>query len=218
MKRKWVLKENLKNLREKAGLSMAALAEKTYTSNTTIFRIEKTGIVADESLAKILSQVLEISFEDLYLERKKEEEALEKWEQHLREVYDTRPDKDKAYYLAFVVRHDTGKTYQVASPTYWVDMSENDYEWRELIPYHSDGILEQLDKHGVKCAVVHNEEALIYFYYGLEDGIVTASLIETDVAKILYPKLKTRYHVRPDELTNYCGFCDCVSLVLREGL
>ena len=122
MKSKWVLKKKLKDLREKAGLSMAALAEKTYTTNTTIFRIEKTGIVSDESLALILSQVLEVSFKDLYLEKNQEEEVLANWEHNLKAVYDVQPDKENTYYLAFVIRHDNGKTYQVASPTYWTAM------------------------------------------------------------------------------------------------
>ena len=113
MKSKWVLKKKLKDLREKAGLSMAALAEKTYTTNTTIFRIEKTGIVSDESLALILSQVLEVSFKDLYLEKNQEEEVLANWEHNLKAVYDVQPDKENTYYLAFVIRHDNGKTYQL---------------------------------------------------------------------------------------------------------
>lgn len=196
---------------------MAALAEKTYTTNTTIFRIEKTGIVSDESLAATLSQVLEVSFEDLYLEHRQEEEALAKWERNLQAVYEVHPDKNSSYYLAFVIRQDGGKTYQVASPTYWTEMSENGYEWRELIQYHPDGIIEKLNESGVKCAAIHNEESLIYFYYGLDDGAVTAVLIDTNVVSTLYPRLRTRYQVRPDELTDCFGFCDCVSVVLRDG-
>ncbi len=57
-------------------------------------------------------------------------------------------------------------------------MSEDGYEWRELIQYHPDGIIEQLNKFGLKCAAIHDEEALFYFYYGLEDGVLTAALIE----------------------------------------
>lgn len=218
MKRKWVLKENLKELREKSGLSMAALAEKTYTTNTTIFRIEKTGIVSDELLARTLSQALEVPFEELYLEHKQEEEALAKWEQNLKAVYEVQSDKGKSYYLLFVIRENRGKTYQVASPTYWKAMCDNGYEWRELIQYHPDGIVEQLNKSGIKCAAIHDEESLIYFYYGLNDGVVTAALIDVEVVKTLYPKLQIRYQVKPNEMMDYCGFCDCVSLVLRDGL
>lgn len=216
MKSKWVLKKNLKDLREKAGLSMVALAEKTYTTNTTIFRIEKTGIVFDESLALTLSQVLEVSFEDLCLEQKHEEEALAKWERNLKAVYEVQPDEEKNYYLAFIIRQDNGKTYQVASPTYWTAMSEDGYEWRELIQYHPDGIIEQLNKFGLKCAAIHDEETLVYFYYGLEDGVLTAALIDTETVSALYPKMRTKYQIRPEEMTDCCGFCDCVSIVLRE--
>ena len=218
MKSKWVLKKKLKDLREKAGLSMAALAEKTYTTNTTIFRIEKTGIVSDESLALILSQVLEVSFKDLYLEKNQEEEVLANWEHNLKAVYDVQPDKENTYYLAFVIRHDNGKTYQVASPTYWTAMCEDGYEWRELIQYHPDGIIEQINKSGSKCAAIHDEESLIYFYYGLEDGVLTAALIDTETVSALYPKLKTKYQIRPEEMIDCCGFCDCVPIVLRDGL
>ena len=217
MKRKWVLRKGLKELREKAGLSMAALAEKAYTTNTTIFRIEKTGIVSDELLAVTLSQVLEVSFEDLYLEHRQEEEALAKWEQNLKAVYEVHPDKNRSYYLAFVIRQDGGKSYQVASPTYWTEMSENDYEWRELIQYHPDGIIEKINEFGVKCAAIHDEESLVYFYYGLDDEMVTAALIDVKVVSTLYPRLRTRYQVRPDELIDCFGFCDCVSVVLRDG-
>lgn len=218
MKSKWVLKKGLRELREKAGLSMAALAEKTYTTNTTIFRIEKTRIVSDESLAVTLSRVLEVSFEDLYLEQKQEEEALAKWEHNLKAVYEIQPDKEKSYYLAFVIRRDNGKTYQVASPTYWTAMCEDGYEWRELIQYHPDGIIEQINKSGTKCAAIHDEESLIYFYYGLEDDVLTAALLDTETVSAQYPKLRTKYQVRPEEMTDCCGFCDCVSIVLRDGL
>lgn len=216
MKRKWVLKMCLKELRERKRLSMTALAEKVYTTNTTIFRIEKTGIVSDESLALNLSKVLEVPFEDLYLEHRQEEEALAKWEQNLKAVYNIRPDKDKCYYLIFVIRHEGGKTYQVVSPTYWIEMSRNGYEWRKLIQYHPDGIIEKLNESGVKCAAIHDEESLIYFYYGLDDGTVTAALIDVIVVDTLYPRLRTRYQVRPKEMTDCFGFCDCVSLVLRD--
>lgn len=218
MKRKWVLKKNLKELREKAGLSMAALAEKTYTTNTTIFRIEKTRIVSDESLAVTLSRVLEVSFEDLYLEQKQEEEALAKWEHNLKAVYEVHSDQNRSYYLAFIIRQDGGKTYQVASPTYWTGMSEDGYEWRELIQYHPDGIMEQLNESCVKCAAIHDEESLIYFYYGLKDGVLTAALIDTETVSALYPKLRTKYQVKPEKMTDCCGFRDCVSIVLRDGL
>ena len=218
MKRKWFLKKDLKELREKAGLSMAALAEKTYTTNTTIFRIEKTGIVSDESLALILSQVLEVSFEDLYLEQKQEEEALAKWEHNLKAIYDVQPDKEKSYYLAFVVRQDNGKAYQVASPTYWTAMCEDGYEWRELIQYHPDGIIEQINKFGTKCAAIHDVDSLIYFYFGLEDGVLTAALIDAETVSALYPKMRAKYQVRPEEMTDCCGFRDCVSIVLRDEL
>lgn len=217
MKRQWVLKRNLKELRDKAGLSMAALAEKAFTTNTTIFRIEKTGIVSDESLAQILSQVLEVSFEDLYLERKQEEEALAKWEANLKAVYAEKPDKDREYYLIFVIRHENGKSYQAVSPSYWVSMADAGSEWRELRQYYPDGVVEHLEEQDIKCAVIHDEMALIYFYYGLEDDRLTAALVNVDIARTVYPGLETKYLVRPEQLVDFGGFKDCVSLAMHDG-
>ena len=217
MKRQWVLKRNLKELRDKAGLSMAALAEKAFTTNTTIFRIEKTGIVSDESLAQILSQVLEVSFEDLYLERKQEEEALAKWEANLKAVYAEKPDKDREYYLIFVIRHKNGKSYQAVSPSYWVSMADVGSEWRELQQYYPDGVVEHLEEQDIKCAVIHDEMALIYFYYGLEDDRLTAALVNVDIARTVYPGLGTKYLVRPEQLVDFGGFKDCVSLAMHDG-
>ena len=97
-------------------------------------------------------------------------------------------------------------------------MCEDGYEWRELIQYHPDGIIEQINKSGSKCAAIHDEESLIYFYYGLEDGVLTAALIDTETVSALYPKLKTKYQIRPEEMIDCCGFCDCVPIVLRDGL
>jgi len=217
MKRQWVLKRNLKELRDKAGLSMAALAEKAFTTNTTIFRIEKTGIVSDESLAQILSQVLEVSFEDLYLERKQEEEVLAKWEANLKAVYDEKPDKNREYYLIFVIRHENGKSYQAVSPSYWVSMADGGSEWRKLQQYYPDGVVEHLKEQDIKCAVIHDEMALIYFYYGLVDDRLAAALVNVDIARTVYPELRTKYLVQPEQLVDIGGFKDCVSLAMHDG-
>ena len=64
MRDKWVLKHSLTDLRSSLGLSMEALAERAYTTNTTIFRIEKTGIIADPALAKTLASVFGLPVEN----------------------------------------------------------------------------------------------------------------------------------------------------------
>lgn len=64
MKTRWILKKDLKTLRDRLGISMFALAKLAFTTDTTIFRIEKTGVVSDESLAHMLSDVLIIPFDN----------------------------------------------------------------------------------------------------------------------------------------------------------
>lgn len=215
MKRRWVLKQDLKSLRDKMGLSMAALAEQSFTTNTTIFRIEKTRIVSDESLAQKLSEVLNTPFEELYLEKRHEDEALAEWDRHLREVYQQQPDTNRAYYLVFVTRYDGGKSYEAISPTYWLSAVGGTSECRKILEYYSDAIIEHLGEFDVRCAVVHNEMDLIYFYYGLEDEKRTAMLICTDTAKEVYPQLQTEYLVEREDMSDFCGFKDCVSVQLR---
>ena len=216
MKRRWVLKQDLKSLRDKMGLSMAALAELSFTTNTTIFRIEKTKIVSDESLAQKLSEVLNTSFEELYLEKHHEDEALAEWDRHLREVYQQQADTNRTYYLVFVTRYDGGKNYEAISPTYWLSAVESTSERRKLLEYYPDAIIEHLREFDVRCAVVHNEMDLIYFYYGLEDEKRTAMLICTDTAKEVYPQLQTEYFVERKDMSDFCGFKDCVSVQLRS--
>lgn len=215
MRRCWVLKQDLKSLRDKMGLSMAALAELSFTTNTTIFRIEKTRIVSDEALAKKLAEVLNTPFEELYLEKRHEDEALAEWNRHLREVYQKRPDTSQTYYLVFVTRYDGGKNYQAISPTHWLSAVGVTSERRKLLEYYPDAIIEHLGEFNVNCAVVHNEMDLIYFYYGLEDKKRTAMLICTDTAKGVYPQLQTEYLVAREDMSDFCGFKDCVSVQLR---
>lgn len=215
MKRRWVLKQDLKCLRDKMGLSMAALAELSFTTNTTIFRIEKTKIVSDESLAQKLSEVLNIPFEELYLEKRHEDEALAEWDKHLKAVYQEQPDMNRTYYLVFVTRYDGGKKYQAISPTYWLSATGGTSERRKLLEYYPDAVMEHLGEFNVRCAVVHSEMNLIYFYYGLEDEKWTAMLICTDTAREVYPQLKTEYFVERKDMFDFCGFKDCVSVQLH---
>lgn len=66
---------------------MSALAKLAFTTDTTIFRIEKTGVVSDESLAHMLSDVLKIPVDKLYMKKCQEEEAKAEWERNLKEVF-----------------------------------------------------------------------------------------------------------------------------------
>lgn len=215
MKKHWVLKQDLKRLRDSMKLSMAALAEVCYTTNTTIFRIEKTGIVFDELLAKKLSEVLNISFEDFFEEEYHENESLNRWDKHLKDVYHNHPDMNRTYYLVFVIKYEDGKNYQAISPTYWLSNNRDSFERRKIIKYYPDYITEHLAKYNIKCAVIRNEMDLIYFYYGLEDEKHTAMLICTDTVKELYLQLQTEYIVEQKDLLDFCGFKDCVSIELR---
>lgn len=216
MKTRWILKKDLKTLRDRLGISMSALAKLAFTTDTTIFRIEKTGVVSDESLAHMLSDVLEIPFDKLYMKKCQEEEAKVEWERNLKEVYETQPNFNKVYYVAFVTRYECGKNYHVLSPTNWISTAEGSSELRGLVEYYPNGIIEYLEKQSVKCAVVHDEISLIYFYYGLEDMKQTAMLIGTDIAKEIYPHLKTNYLVKEDDMVDCCGFNDCVPVALVD--
>lgn len=102
MKTRWILKKDLKTLRDRLGISMSALAKLAFTTDTTFFRIEKTGVVSDESLAHMLSDVLKIPFDKLYMKKCQEEESKVEWERNLKEVYETQPNFNKVYYVAFV--------------------------------------------------------------------------------------------------------------------
>lgn len=215
MKKHWVLKQDFKKLRDNMKLSMADLAESCYSTNTTIFRIEKTGIVFDELLAKKLSESFCIPFEELFEEKSHEDESLDKWNEHLKDVYRNLPDMNQTYYLVFVIKYDGGKNYRAISPTYWLSKSGDSFERRKIIKYYPDYILEHLAKFNMKCAVIHNEMDLIYFYYGLEDENYTAILICTDTIKEFYLQLQTEYFVKQKDLLDFCGFKDCVSIQLR---
>lgn len=215
MKKQWVLKQALKKLAWKYEIIYGNSSWLCFTTNTTIFWIEKTGIVFDKSLAKMISEIFNIPFDELFKEECHENEVLNNWNRHLCEVYKKHPEMNSMYYLGFVTRYDGGKSCQAISPTYWLSDSGDSFEWRRIIKYYPDSIIEHLGKFDIKCAVIHNQMDLIYFYYGQDDEIQTAMLICTDIINELYLQMETEYLVEQKDLFDSCGFKDCVSIQLR---
>ncbi len=217
MKKQYILKESLLSLRKKAGLSLAELAEKAYTTNTTVFRIEKSGVVSDISLAHSISEALSIPFNDLFIESHKSSEALYEYEKRIKAVYNEKAIESQSYYLVFLIRYDEGKSYRAVSPTRWVSMVNGSAEMREIEQYYPNGLAERLKTMGIKCVVIHDEMSLIYFYYGMDDRKLYAMLIDVNIASALFPHLKTIYQVNCDDLIDIGGFNDCVPIITKDN-
>lgn len=214
MRDKWVLKHSLTDLRSSLGLSMEALAERAYTTNTTIFRIEKTGIIADPALAKTLASVFGLPVEDFCSVDFASDRMKTEWSRQIERPYSTTPDPEAWYYLVFVRRYEKFGEYSAISPTSWV-RNENGKERRRLMVFGSDGIIEHLAEYKVKCAVVHDSLALIYFYYGIPDNEERAVLVRTDVADSVYPRLVKEYLCDMNSLPNHYDFKDLAELELH---
>ncbi len=214
MRTKWVLKQNLAELRAARNLSMEALAELAYTTNTTIFRIEKSGFITDPTLAVKLASVFGVPFADFCSVSDSSAEMQEYWQEQINRPYQTEPDPESWYYLVFVRRYDNRGEYSVISPTKW-KATENGKERRELTRFGPDGVIGHLEEYGVKCAVVHDVLALIYFYYGIPSNGERAALVRPEVAETVYPGLVREYLCDMNSLPNHYDFKDLVQVELR---
>lgn len=214
MRDKRVLKRSLTELRSSLGLSMEALAQRAYTTNTTIFRIEKTGVIADPALAETLASVFGIPLEDFCSVDYATDRMQADWKRQIERPYLTKADTESWYYLVFVRRYEKFGEYSAVSPTSWV-RNENGKERRRLMAFGPEGIIEHLAGYGVKCAVVHDTLALIYFYYGIPDNTERAVLIRTDVADSAYPGLVKEYVCDVNGLPNHYDFKDLAELELH---
>lgn len=214
MRDKWILKKDLTELRAARKLSMEALAELAFTTNTTIFRIEKTGIIADPGLAEKLASIFDIPFDEFCAGAFASDRAAEKWAADLERPYLTTPDADSSYYLVFVRRYEKHGEYSVISPTVWTGF-EGTRERRRLMVLSPEGIAEHLAEYGLRCAVVHDTISLIYFYYGIESGEERAALVRTDVAESIYPNLVTDYVCAANGLPSHRGFKDLIQVKLH---
>ena len=214
MRNKWVLKHNLADLRSSRGLSMEALAERTYTTSTTIFRIEKCGVITDPTLARTLASAFDMPFEDFCSSNFATEKIEENWRQQIERPYLTQPEPDSSYYLIFIKRYEKASEYCARSPTYWVK-SEYGKERRRLITFKPDGIREHLAEYDVRCAVVHDSVALIYYFYSICNNEERAALVRTDVADSVYPRLVKEYVCEANSLPTHYDFKDLVELDLH---
>lgn len=216
MRNKWILRQNLSDLRMKQNLSMDALAQLAFTTNTTIFRIEKSGYITDFSLAEQIASVFGIPVSELCEFADGAARTEKQWQEQLDHPYQTEADPDCWYYLAFVRRYDKDGEYSVMSPTVWVSMDAGK-EIRMLPRFGSDGIVEHLAERGMKCAVVHDEIDLIFFYYGIPNNEERAALVRSDIAETVYPHMVQKYRCDMNSLPNHYGFKDLVQVELRGG-
>ena len=216
MRKKWVLKKSLTELRAAKSLSMEALAEQAFTTNTTIFRIEKTGTTSDLNLAEKLASIFGVPFAEFWSYSSSFDEMEKSWKTQIECPYQTKSDPQKWYYLVFVRRYDRRGEYSVISPTRWVDM-DGGMEHRKLTHFAPDGVIEHLNEYGVRCAVVHDFLALIYFYYGIPANSERAALVCTDVAESVYPGLVKDYLCKTSSLPNHYDFKDLVQVELHGG-
>lgn len=192
---------------------MEALAALAYTTNTTVFRIEKTGVITDRALAEKLASIFGFSFEAFCAEDFASVKMEKEWERQTKRPYLTQPNTDGNYYLVFVKRYEKDGEYSVISPTSWVK-TENGKERRRLCVFGPDDIIEHLAEYGVKCAVVHDTLALIYFYYGISENEERAALVRTDVAESVYPRLVKEYVCDINSLPNHYDFKDLADVEL----
>ena len=100
------------------------------------------------------------------------------------------------------------------SPTRWT-ATENGKERQKLTIFGSDGVIEHLAEYGVKCAVVHDVSALIYFYYGIPANEERAVLVRTDVAESAYPDMVKEYLCDMNSLPGHYDFKDLVQVELH---
>lgn len=66
MDKELILKNNLKQLRQKVGLTQIELAEKVGTTRQTIIAIEQGVFNPSAKLAYLLCLVLDVKFEELF--------------------------------------------------------------------------------------------------------------------------------------------------------
>ena len=214
MKSKWILRCNLTDLRAKHGLSMEALAKLAYTTNTTIFRIEKTGFIADYTLAERLASIFDVPFVSFCSVDFVSDKISSEWEKQIEKPYLTQPDTESDYYVVFVRRYEKFSEYSAVSPTSWAGF-ENGRECRKLLAFKSEGIIEHLAECGVRCAVVNDSLSLIDFYYSIPNNNECAALIKTDVADSIYHNLVKEYVCDVKKLFSRYGFNDLVEIELR---
>lgn len=210
MRIKWKLKHELSDLRKEEKISLQKLAEEVFSTNTTLFRVEKTGVVNDEELAKQLAAYFNINFEEFVEKIDTSEDSVDEWEKQIKELFTRKPDAKLIYCLFFVTIFDQGKSYVSLTPTYWKAFADNnDSEIRNIALYEPNGIKEHLIEQGVDVAVAYDEMDLIYFYYGSTDEYERAIMVPKELAASVLRNFKEVKEIKIDTMINKYGFKDC---------
>jgi len=211
VKKKWKTKQDIGLLRKSKDLSLQQLAEMVFSTNTSLFRIEKLGYCTDELLAKKIAEVLDIPVENLFEEYDKDTANVDEWNKKIRALYATEPIADR-YYVLFLTTYDDYSSYSACVPTAWIDVgSEIPNEKRTPRYYNGNEVRTYLESIGIKPAIVENEDDFIHFFYSTIDGVEAVALISFDnnVIKELGVPIEVR---RDYPFENKQGFNDCYYL------
>lgn len=180
MKIKWRIKQNLLELRKNKQLSLQALAEAVYTTNTTLFRIEKTGFCTDEAIAVKLANVLGVEFDDLFEQFDTVIEYEHGYDIRVQDLYTLKPQYEY-YYVFFIEVFEKYKSYISYLPTVWTAMSNsNSTELRRVRQYKFDEIKNYLVDCGHAPAIIDSYEAFVLFYSSLNVDETRVALIAAD--------------------------------------
>lgn len=208
MKKKWRTKQDITLLRANANISLQSLADMVYSTNSSLFRIEKLGYCTDDTLARNISLILGISFDDLFEEYDSFEETEKRWQERIDGLYSAIP-KEENYSILFLTTYDNYSTYQACVPTVWVGTGSNSmYELRASRKYETDSITDYLNELKIKYAIVENEDDFVHFFYSAEENNETVALIASDCKVI--DEISKPLEIQMDyPFVNRYGFVDC---------
>lgn len=208
MKKKWRTKQEIALLRKQANISLQGLADMVYSTNSSLFRIEKLGYCTDETLARNISLILGVSFNNLFEEYDSFEETEKRWQQKIDGLYTATPTKE-SYSIIFLTTYDNYSTYQACVPTVWVGTGSNSMnELRINRKYETDSIIDYLDELKIKYAIVESEDDFVHFFYSTEEKKEAVALIASD-CKII-DEISNPLEIQTDySFVNRYGFADC---------
>lgn len=207
MKIKWRIKQDLLELRKNNGLSLQELANAVYTTNTTLFRIEKTGFCTDEVIAMNLANTFGIEFDDLFERFDSVNEYEQEYEEQIRELYSKNP-QNEFYYVFFIKVLKRFKSYISYLPTVWSAMSNSDKtEIRKVRQYKVYEIKDYLIDCGYKPAIIDSYEAFVLFYSSLKEDETSVALIAAD--KGIIGELDEAQEILIDKMFSVSGLKDC---------
>lgn len=207
MKIKWKIKQNLLELRKNSELSLQELADAVYTTNTTLFRIEKKGFCTDEAIAVNLANVFGIEFNDLFEQFDSVNEHEQEYEEQIQNLYSNKPQYEY-YYVFFIKVFERFKSYISYLPTVWSAMSNSDKtEIRKVRQYRVNEIKDYLNDYGYNPAIIDSYEAFVLFYSSLKEDETCVALIAAD--RGIIGELDEVQEVLIDKMFSVSGLKDC---------